>query len=245
NDLGVAPCTLFYRRRVLDMPLSDIAPDAPPKRAEAMRQARIKILDKARRKFLFDFHERSVPTGLIVENGRLTGIQMSRTEVADGKVRTLPDTREPVHGALTVSSIGSIPEPIPGIPQRGEVYEYADQQTGLLIEGDTAIYAAGNVLTGKGNIKDSLESGTAIGTHVAEQYLGLADDGGRLALTEGARENAHIEGLRIAGGIMAREPLPPGRAAEIMRRVSDRQKKVGYDGDYRTWIAKVTPLDLQ
>src|SRR5215469_16326899 len=34
-DLGVAPCKLYYRRRVLDMPLSDIAPDAPPKRAEA------------------------------------------------------------------------------------------------------------------------------------------------------------------------------------------------------------------
>ena len=54
-DLGVAPCKLFYRRRVLDMPLSDIAPDAPPKRAEAMRAARAKILDKAQRKFLFEF----------------------------------------------------------------------------------------------------------------------------------------------------------------------------------------------
>jgi hypothetical protein len=208
-----------------------------------MRQARIKILDKARRKFLFDFRELSVPTGLIVENGRLAGIQISRTEVADGKVRTLPDTRQPVRGPLTVSSIGSIPEPIPGIPQRGEVYEYADQNTGLLIEGGTAIYAAGNVMTGKGNIKDSLESGTAVGIHVAEQSLGLADDGGRLALTVGARENVHVEGLRIASGIMGREPLPPERAAEIMRRVRDRQREVGYDGDYRAWIAKVTPPD--
>jgi len=52
-DLDVAPCRLYYRRRVLDMPLSDIAPDATPKRAEAMRQARAKILDKAQRKFLF------------------------------------------------------------------------------------------------------------------------------------------------------------------------------------------------
>src|SRR5579875_2365939 len=49
-DLQVTPCRLFYRRRVLDMPLSDIPPDANPKRTEILRQARAKILDKAQRK---------------------------------------------------------------------------------------------------------------------------------------------------------------------------------------------------
>src|SRR6266404_8731107 len=44
GDLGVAPCKLYYRRRVLDMPLSDIPPDAPAKRAEALKMARAKIL---------------------------------------------------------------------------------------------------------------------------------------------------------------------------------------------------------
>ena len=245
SDLGIAPCKLFYRRRVLDMPLSDIAPEAPPKRAEAMRQARIKILDKARRKYLFDFEERRVPTGLIIEDGRFVGVQMSHTEVADGRVRTLPDTEEPVRSGLTVSSIGSIPEPIPGIPQRGEVYEYADPAVGLLIDGATAIYAAGNVLTGKGNIKDSLESGTEIGTLVAERYLGLADDGSRTALAEGARAEAHQEGDKIAARIGQREPLPPNKVAEILFRVRKRQLSIGYEGNYRDWIAKVTPPDLQ
>jgi hypothetical protein len=244
-DLAIAPCTLFYRRRVLDMPLSDIPVDAPPKRAEAMRQARAKILDKARRKYLFDFHELRVPTGVVVENDRLAGVQMSHTQVADGKVRILEGPRENVYGSLTVSSIGSIPEPLPGIPQAGEVYKYADPNTGLLIDGRTAIYAAGNVLTGKGNIKDSLESGTFVGTHVAEQYLGLIDRDGRLELTDGMRETAHVEGLRIAGAIAKRQPLSPGQAGEIMRRVRERQKTVGYDGNYRAWIAKVTPPDLQ
>src|SRR5271155_1924597 len=45
-DLAIKPCRLFYRRRVIDMPLSDIPPGAPAKRAEALRQARAKILDK-------------------------------------------------------------------------------------------------------------------------------------------------------------------------------------------------------
>ena len=112
--LGVAPCRLYYRRRVLDMPLSDIAPDAIPKRAEAMRQARAKILDKAQRKFLFEFNELSVPTGLVVEGDQMAGVLMSRTEAADGKVRTIPDSGQPVRAPMTISSIGSIPEPIRG-----------------------------------------------------------------------------------------------------------------------------------
>jgi hypothetical protein len=244
-DLAVAPCKLFYRRRILDMPLSDIAPDATPKRAEAMRQARTKILDKARRKYLFEFEDRRVPTGLIVEDSRLRGLEMSHTEVIEGKARTLPNTQERVHSALTVSSIGSIPEPVPGIPQRGEVYAYADQSVGLLMEGTTAIYAAGNVLTGKGNIKDSLDSGTEIGSLVAERYLGLADDGSRAPIAEGARRSAREEGQRMAASISGRAPLAPDQVARIMERARERQRVVGYDGNYRAWIARMTPPDLQ
>jgi len=244
SDLGIAPCKLFYRRRVLDMPLSDVPPDAPPKRAEAMRLARGKILDKARRKYLFDFQELRVPTGLAIEDHRLAGVELNHTEVADGTVRTLEGPRERVYSRLIVSSIGSIPEPIPGIPQRGEVYEYVDISTGLLINGKTAVYAAGNVLTGKGNIKDSLDSGSEIGVVVAERYLGLADDGGQASLTAGARAQAHREGERIGASVSGREPLPAEVVSRLLRRVEERQRAVGYEGNYRAWIAKTTPADL-
>src|SRR5581483_6025007 len=242
-DLGAAPCKLFYRRRVLDMPLSDIPPDAPPKRAEALRGARAKILEKAQRKYLFEFQPLSVPTGIIVEGDRMVGVQMSRTEVADGQVRTLPDTQSPERAVMTVSSIGSIPEPIPGIPSKGEVYAYLAAKIGLISDGATAVYAAGNVLTGKGNIKDSLESGTFVATYVAESYLGL--NGERPALAEGARVEAHAQGKRIAGAVGRRPPLAPEQIAEVMRRVRERQRAVGYKGNYRAWIAHVTPPDLQ
>ena len=241
-DLGVAPCRLFYRRRVLDMPLSDIAPDAPPKRAEAMRAARAKILDKAQRKFLFEFEPLRVPTGLIVEDGRLAGLQMSRTEVADGQVRTVADSASPVRAPLFISSIGSIPEQIPGIPVKGEVYAYIDASVGLIDNGPTAVYAAGNVLTGKGNIKDSLESGTFIGVHVAESYLGL--NGDDIPLAEGARKQAEDQGERIADAINSRPGLDETQVAEVMRRVRERQRAIGYEGNYRAWIARVTPVDL-
>jgi NADPH-dependent glutamate synthase beta subunit-like oxidoreductase len=242
-DLGVAPCRLFYRRRVLDMPLSDIPPDAPAKRADALRQARAKILEKAMRKYLFQFQELRVPTGLVVENDRLAGVRLSRTEVADGRVTIVAGDDIEVRAPLTVSSIGSIPEPIPGIAQRGEVYEYADVKSGLLIDGPTAVFAAGNVLTGKGNIKDSLESGTEIGTRVAEAYLGLSDE--KVDLAEGARKTAAAQAETIGAALSPRPKLELATIDSIVRRVRERQRAVGYEGNYRAWIARVTPPDLE
>jgi NADPH-dependent glutamate synthase beta subunit-like oxidoreductase len=243
GDLGVAPCKLFYRRRVLDMPLSDIPPDAPAKRAEALKMARGKILEKAQRKFLFEFQELRAPSGVIADDGVMVGVNFSRTEVADGQVRIVQEGAESARAKLTISSIGSIPEPIPGIPQKGEVYTYVDRDVGLLMDSETAVFAAGNVLTGKGNIKDSLESGTEIGTRVAEAYLGLS--GEELNLAEGARKEAAASGEKIAGAIRTRSKMPADKVAEVLKRVRERQHAVGYEGNYRDWIAKVTPADLQ
>ncbi len=243
TDLGVAPCKLFYRRRVLDMPLSDIPPDAPAKRAEALKMARAKILEKAQRKFLFEFQELRAPSGVITEGGLMVGVNFSRTEVADGQVRIVQENAETARAKLTISSIGSIPEPIPGIPQQGEVYTYVDRNVGLLMDGPTAVYAAGNVLTGKGNIKDSLESGTEIGIRVAEAYLGLSGEESRLA--EGARKEAAASGEKIAGAMNVRPKISEAQVAELLKRVRERQRAVGYEGSYRAWIGKVTPPDLQ
>jgi ferredoxin--NADP+ reductase len=241
--LGIAPCKLYYRRRVLDMPLSDIPPDANPKRAEALRQARAKILDKAQRKYLFEFQELSAPTGLIEESGSVTGLRFSRTEVVDGQARILPDSQQEVRGPFVISSIGSIPERIPDIPQQGEVYRYADAKSGLMIDGETAVFAAGNVLTGKGNIKDSLDSGTEIGTRVAESYLGLSAE--RLPLAQVERERAHEQGENVAQAIAAKPALTVEAVSRLHARFKELQRAVGYDGDYQAWIAKVTPPDLR
>ena len=241
-DLGVAPCKLYYRRRVLDMPLSDIPPDAPEKRANALRQARAKILEKAQRKFLFEFQELRAPGGLIVENSAVVGVNFSRTDLVEGQVRIVQVGAESARAPMTISSIGSIPEPIPGIPQKGEVYTYVDQKIGLLMDGPTAVFAAGNVLTGKGNIKDSLDNGTEIGTLVAETYLGLSNE--PLKIAEGARKDAAASGEKIAGALSTRPRIAPGDVANILDRVRKHQQGVGYDGNYRAWLAKVTPPDL-
>src|SRR5262249_50769811 len=114
---------------------------------------------------------------------------------------------------------------------------------GLLLDGPTAVFAAGNVLTGKGNIKDSLDSGTEVGTRVAEAYLGLS--GEELPLAEGARTAAQAEAEQIAAVLDARPKLAPAEVEKIVHHLRERQGEVGYGGNYRDWIAKVTPADLQ
>ena len=242
-DLGVTPCKLYYRRRVLDMPLSDIAPDAPPKRAEAMRAARAKILEKAQRKYLFEFEPLRVPTGLIVEDGQMVGLQMSRTEVADGQVRTIPDSASSPCARRSPSVPSAVsPSKYPASRPRAR---YTPTSTRTSVCSTTArrrYIAAGNVLTGKGNIKDSLESGTFVGIHVAESYLGL--NGDDVPLAEGARKEAEHQGERIAEAMKSRPGLGPQQVDEVIRRVRERQRAIGYEGNYRAWIKRMTPVDL-
>ena len=135
---------------------------------------------------------------------------------------------------LTISSIGSIPEQIPGIPTKGEVYAYIDATSVCSTTALRRCIAAGNVLTGKGNIKDSLESGTYVGIHVAESYLGL--NGDDVPLAEGARKEAEHQGERIAEAMKSRPGLGPQQVDEVIRRVRERQRAIGYEGNYRVWI---------
>jgi hypothetical protein len=49
----------------------------------------------------------------------------------------------------------------------------------------------------------------------------------------------------MAAAIVTRAPLNSATVADILRRVRERQRAVGYEGDYRKWLALVTPSDLQ
>ena len=49
----------------------------------------------------------------------------------------------------------------------------------------------------------------------------------------------------MAASIDARELVSAAKVAEIMARVRKRQGEVDYPDDYRGWLKKVTPADLQ
>ena len=244
EDLGLAGCTLFYRRRVLDMPLVEAPEGATAERLAKVANARQKLLEKAMEKYRFRFEALAAPDGLVVEGGRLAGLRFRRTRIEGGRVVPLDETWER-RGAYVISSIGSIPAPMEGIPMKGELYDFQDWDLGRL-EGYPSVFAAGNVVTGKGNIVASRKHAAMVSEYVVEQFLGLGDGhAGEEAITDAAVRQARELAGRVAEHLSACEPLPPPALDALFARVRERQQIVGYDGDYPAWIARVTPPDLE
>lgn len=237
EDLGIKGCTLYYRRRIQDMPLSSLPPGATPEQMEKVYKVRIKILENARRKYLFRVKDLNRPVDKIVENGRLAGLVFQKTRVENGRVVGIEGSEFEVRSPLVISSIGSIPKPIEGIPMEWELYKIKDKNTGEL-EGYPGVFALGNTVTGKGNIRESELHSRKVVQHVLDNYLKWSEVDFRdfqEALSEG-------------------KPLPePTNSAwrsteeieKINRRIREAQKRVGYDGNYRKWIEEHKPVRLE
>ena len=79
---------------------------------------------------------------------------------------------------MVISSIGSIPEPLAGIEMDGPYYAFRDDDSGVY-EPLPGVFGVGNVVTGQGNIKVSLDHGKAVASFLVENYLGLGEEGER------------------------------------------------------------------
>ena len=121
---------------------------------------------------------------------------------------------------------------------KGELFDFADWDGGR-IDGFPTLFSVGNVVTGKGNIVASRKHARQVSADAIEAFLGLVADGRdaeadlpNLA-TDAARETAD----RIATQL----GTPPNTStlAEILRRVAERQREVGYT-DYESWIESQT-----
>jgi NADPH-dependent glutamate synthase beta subunit-like oxidoreductase len=244
EDLGLEGCTLFYRRTMEDMPLVEIPEGADEKRTTKVRGSRRKLLEKAMQKYRFRFEPLCMPDGLLVEDGRLAGLRFRRTRMEKGRPVPTDETFER-RGCYVISSIGSVPLPIEGVPMKGELFDFVDWELGRLADFPT-VFSTGNVATGKGNIVASRKHAKAVAATMIEAFLGLGDDGhaGEEALLEQLHAGAREAAENLAAEIKRQPPLAPGALDAIRARVQERQRAAGYGGDYRAWIAQVTPPDL-
>ncbi len=243
EDLGLRGCTLYYRRRVEDMALVEAPPGADAARMEKVALGRRKILEKAMRKYLFRVEPNLAPKDLLVEGDRLAGLVFQRTRVEGGRMIEVPGETVEARGPVVISSIGSIPEPLEGVPMQGELIRFAGRNLGHL-EALPHVFGAGNAVTGKGNIVASRKHGQQVAAHVIERFLGLdgSHEGEEALLDEthaGARQSAEA----LAEHIGPRPRLTPEAIERILSRVRERQAAVGYD-DYAAWIKRVTPSDM-
>ncbi|HEY5657790.1 MAG TPA: FAD-dependent oxidoreductase [Myxococcota bacterium] len=244
EDLGLEGCTLFYRRSAADMPLMEAPEDADERRLEKVRAGRERMLGKAMEKYRFKFEPLCMPDGLLVEEGRLVGMRFRRTIIENGRVLPQEETFER-RGVYVISSIGSIPEAIKGIPMKGELFAFSDWDLGRL-GGYPTVFSAGNVVTGKGNIVTSRKHARHVGEKVIEAFLGLSEAGheGEEALLDAVRSGMCEQAEKLSDQIEQQQPIRPEALETLRKRVQEQQRSVGYPGDYRKWIASVKPPDM-
>ena len=162
ENLNIEGTTLIYRRDIENMPLTTIAPDAKPELAEKRKQARRKILNNTQEKFLFNVLECTQPVGLDIVDDNLEGLEVIKNEIIDNKPKQVENSNQILKANTIISSIGSLPEPIDGIPMNGSTYDIIDEDSGKFNNLDK-VHGMGNAITGKGNIKASRISAKTVG----------------------------------------------------------------------------------
>lgn len=244
EDLGVKGCLLIYRRREQDMPLAQ-APDNPtPDQMAKTEQVRQKVLRLARDKYLFRFQDRRIATGLLVESGRLVGLKVAETKTEGRRADPIPGSEQEIRAPLVISSIGSVPEILPGISMKGEYYAFSDEPTPRHTE-HRHVFGVGNVVTGQGNIRVSLVHSQGVTKRLINECARVEADSENLAAMAASAEGQAANRAEIMiDRIQHWPPLTAGQIAEIEERVRATQQRIGYTGDYDSWIAKVTPPDL-
>lgn len=245
EDLGIEGCTIYYRRRPEDMPLMEAPEGADEARIEKVRAGRKRMLEKAMAKYCFDLQPLSAPDGLIVENDRLVGLRFRRTKIEGGRVIPTDETYE-ARGSCVVSSIGSIPEPIEGIEMKGELFNFSDWDFGRL-ERYPNVFSAGNVVTGKGNIVASRKHAHHVAEDAIEAFLGIQEGDDRSAEAAASPSLGSEDATRVAHAIHEHletcAPITQEAFDGVMERVAERQKQIGYTGQYSTWIEQVKPKE--
>lgn len=243
QSLGVKGCLLIYRRREQDMPLAQPPDNATPEQIAKTEQVRQKMLKLARDKYLFRFQDRRIATGLVIENGRLAGLRVAEAKVEGRRAEPIPGTEQEIRAPLVISSIGSVPEILPGVATKGEYYTFTDEDLPRYA-GSEHVFGVGNVVTGQGNIRVSLIHSQKVTKHLVENYLNRLNADGT-PMQSSAEARGAGEARAVLEKVKALEALSPAEVEAIERRIREQQERTGYTGDYDSWIAKVTPPDLE
>jgi NADPH-dependent glutamate synthase beta subunit-like oxidoreductase len=238
EDLGIEGATIYYRRRVEDMPLMSAPEGADEARIKKVEAGRRRMLDKATEKYRFKVEPLCAPDSMIIENDRLVGLTFRRTQIENGRVKMTDETFE-ARGPVIISSIGSIPEPIEGIAMNGELFDFKDWDIGKL-EGYPSVFSVGNVVTGKGNIVASRKHATHVSEAAIEAYLGVGDEDGRSEAVAGNAASAAATHLadEISRALSSAQAPDIDDARKLRERIAARQREVGYE-DYKSWMESV------
>jgi ferredoxin/flavodoxin---NADP+ reductase len=242
-SLGVKGCLLIYRRREQDMPMAQPPDNATPEQIAKTELVRQKMLRLARDRYLFRVQDRRLTTGLVVEDGRLAGLRVAETRIEGRKAEPIPGSEHAIRAPLVISSIGSVPEVLPGVAMKGEYYTFTDDDLPRYA-GSERVFGVGNVVTGQGNIRVSQVHSQKVTSQLVDNYMGGTDQdvGGSHAIAA-ARGAAQAQAVKEK--LLSLPALSLSEVAALELRIRALQQRVGYTSDYDSWIARVTPPDLE
>ncbi len=242
EDLGIQGCTLFYRRRDVDMPLSPLPTDTPAQ-LEKAQMVRKKIMENFLKKYLFKFEPCWAPIDKVVEGDQLKGVVFQKTKIEGGKVVPVEGQVQTFNSPLVISSIGSLPEKIPGIPTSGSTFQIEENNCCKLVGFDN-VFALGNAVTGRGNIKESMEHGRETTLDIMDQHLNWQEEDYERWMRKSENSvQQQVEG--IADTIARQQFMPPEVIQSILDKTEAMQKEVGYPGKFMDWVAQKLPIRLE
>ena len=244
EKLGLKGPRLVIRNRVHEMSLTTL-PDNPSEAdIEKASQVRRKLVAILQEKFPFRLIENRMAVDKVVENGRLTGLVFREVHLQeDGSYAEVEGSEETIKAPLVISAIGSIPEPIPGIRMKGDIYRVVDSQSGQ-IEGFDKVFALGNAVTGRGNIRQSQVHSRRVSESIVDDYM-VWDEEDYDEIFEFAENVTDRKVDSLVDRLQRIKPLSPEQVRGIDEKVTALQKKVGYEGDYAKWVKKHLPTRLE
>lgn len=234
SDLGLKGATLFYRKSAQDMPLKPFNTEEQREKARIVSE---KMLNITKKRYKFNFSPNSIPVNSIVASGKLTGIVFQQTKVIDGQSIPIEGSEFEFKSSLVISSIGSLPEQLKGVPMKKDLLSTTGIG-GCRVLGYEHVFALGNAVTGRGNIKESRDHGRESANSIIENHLDpkLAQFETDLRILE---SKVDLQVDEISESIGNSKSI----SAEAMQAINDKitklQKTVGYDEDYFKWKEKV------
>lgn len=243
KSLGIKGATLMSRRGAKDLSLKAAPENPSPEELEKLGAMRERILQRALDKFCFNYLPFAVAEAPMVEGDQMVGLKVRKMKETEGGKLVATDELIEFSAPYVVSSIGSIPKPIPGVQMRGELLPFTNDSVARL-EGYPQIFGAGNAVTGRGNIMASRKHAASIGENMVDAFLGLGDaprelegDLFKLADERMAREAGRITDL-ISAELPQATPEDQRKAAALAKA---RQEEVGYDGNLEAWVDALPP----
>ena len=244
KELNLKGMTLVYRRTAYDMPLKSPRNESEESIQKA-REVSYKLLHKYAENFLFQFIPLGSPIDRIEKNGKLDAIVFQKNKMDGDNLFSVEGETFVLKTPLLISSIGSLPDRISGLPYDGSALKMRNKN-GYIVFGFSNVFAIGNAVTGRGNIQESKSHGNLMTNKIIDEHLEQDDlfEEWLINYNENLKCLVQKQIEEIDKEIKAKKIMPDEVIENILDKTDLLQQKVGFKS-YEAWIKLKTPIRLE